>query len=155
MLFTVLALFGGSVATLVGSVYSHWRSRREHELLGQRLEEKLSDSISTAIESAIDRNHQKNLTRDIEINTKNNNASSPATPIEPPNPAVSSGDPSPGAEISVVADEEGNQTHTEDISHPPQTVLWGASQHSFRDHQQAWRVASAAVSAALALVLLR
>mmetsp|Transcript_75075 Transcript_75075/g.150914 ORF Transcript_75075/g.150914 Transcript_75075/m.150914 type:complete len:315 (+) Transcript_75075:37-981(+) len=57
MLFTVLALFGGSVATLFGSAFSHWRSKWEHELLGERLEAQLQATVISAVGAALDRHH--------------------------------------------------------------------------------------------------
>ena len=38
MLFTVLALFGGTIATLGGSALSHWRANHEAERLSDRIE---------------------------------------------------------------------------------------------------------------------
>jgi len=38
MLFTVLALFGGSIFTLAGSLFGHYRSQQQADELGAKLE---------------------------------------------------------------------------------------------------------------------
>ena len=57
MLFTVLALFGGSAVTLAGTVVGHLKAEHDHQRLGERLEGKLlarlDDAVKASVETAV------------------------------------------------------------------------------------------------------